>query len=335
MRLLSPFLTIVLLFAPGLARGQGTVLVGFVSDSLSGLPVQNVHVSIPGTDLRTATDGEGVFWLDGVEPGRHVLKLSRAGFATRSFGFSLQPEHGAFVDLGSLVLEPVPPKLVTITGVLTDVESGLPVAGAPLGLNGEPAGFTANDGTFELRTFRAVLGSQNRLTVRRIGYRGQSYGFWVADTASVIELKLTAEPLAARLPDIVVEGEKMVIGGGRRLAGFERRRKVGLGHFVTQKDIEKLQPLNTSDVLRRIPGVTIHVSGLSAQVELRGAGATCYTPTIYYDGVRFTTDDINFVLPETIVGIEVYRSGTVLPPEFTVGSDGGSSSCGAIVFWTK
>jgi len=335
MRLLSPFLSIALLFAPGLAQGQGTVLAGFVSDSLSGLPIENAVVSVQGTDLRAVTDAGGVFWLEGVELGRHVIELSSAGFAQRSFAFSLRPEHGAFVDLGSLVLEPIPPRLITIAGTITDVESGQPVGGAPIGLNGDPAGFTTGDGKFELRTFRAILGAQNRLTVRRIGYRGQSYGFWVADTATVIELTLTAEPLAARLPDIVVEGEKMVIGGGRRLAGFERRRKVGLGHFVTQKDIEKLQPLNISDVLRRIPGVTVFTSGATTTVELRGAGTTCYAPAIFYDGVKFTTDDINFVVPESIVGIEVYRSGTVLPPEFSVGSDGGSSSCGAIVFWTK
>jgi hypothetical protein len=57
--------------------------------------------------------------------------------------------------------------------------------------------------------------------------------------------------------------------------------------------------------------------------------------TIFYDGVLFTTDAINFVMPESIVGIEVYRSGTTLPPECTVPSSDGSSGCGAIVFWTK
>ena len=335
MRVLSSLLTIVLILAPGHARGQGTVLVGFVSDSLSGSPVENALVSIRGTDLRAATDAEGVFWLDGVEPGRHVLELSSAGFATRSFGFSLQPDHGAFVDLGSVVLEPIPPKLVTITGIITDLESGLPVAGAPLGLNGEPVGFTANDGKFELRTYRAVFGSQNRLTVRRIGYRGQSYGFWVADTATAIELTLTAEPLAARLPDIVVEGERMVIGGGGRLAGFERRRKVGLGHFVTEDEIKKQNPLNTSDVLRRVPGVWVRSSGLSATVELTGSGRLCGAPTIFWNGVLFMTDDINIVMPESIVAIEVYRSGATLPPEFMLPGSGGSSTCGAIVFWTK
>jgi outer membrane receptor for ferrienterochelin and colicin len=171
--------------------------------------------------------------------------------------------------------------------------------------------------------------------MRRIGYAALDYDFWFPDSATTVDVELTAEPLATRLPDIQVEGEMMILGG-RRLAGFERRRKGGGGHFLTEKDIRKIDARATSEILRRVPGVIIRRTAIGTQVDLQASGKMCPAPVIYLDGTRVATDDVNMiVLPESLVGVEVYRSSTVVPPEFNIQNLALSSNCGVIAFWTR
>jgi hypothetical protein len=274
--------------------------------------------------------------MRGVTPGEHVLMLEAWGFSPRVFHISVGRELHGTVRVGAIVLEALPPVLITVNGRITDANSGLPVGGAPLGLNGKPAGFTDVDGRFQLRTYRAVGGSLNHLTMRRIGYAALDYDFWFPDTVSTVDLALTAEPLAEQLPDIEVYGELMVLGGERRLAGFERRRKAGLGRFMTEKDIRKVNATQTTDILRRIPGVVVRRTTTGSVVALQGSGGMCPAPVIFVDGTRVGTADVDFVLlPDALVGIEVYRSGVTMPLEFDVQGSGGSANCGVLAFWTK
>ena len=203
--------------------------MGSVSDSVSGEPLWNAEAKVRGTQLVAFTDTAGVFRMRGLAAGPYVLEVRSWGFAPRTFRFSVGAEHRGVVHVGSIVLLGLPPRMITIRGLIKDAESDRPVGGAPLGLNGRPASFTDTDGQFEIRTFNAVGGRLNHLTMRRIGYAALDYDFWFPDSATTVDLELTAEPLSTRLPDIVVEGE-MIILGGRRLAGFERRRETGLGH---------------------------------------------------------------------------------------------------------
>ena len=315
--------------------GQGVTLVGSVSDSVSGVPIWNAGVSLRGTQLLAFTDTAGVFRMRGLGAGSYVLEVDSWGFAQRTFRFSVGMQHRGEVHVGYIVLLDLPPQMITIRGFIKDAKSGLPVGGAPMGLNGRPASFTDTDGQFEIRTFNAVGGRLNHLTMRRIGYAALDYDFWFPDSATTVDLELVAEPLSTRLPDILVEGE-MIILGGRRLAGFERRRKNGGGHFMTEKEIRKIDARATSEILRRIPGIIIRRTAIGTQVDLQASGKMCPAPVIYLDGTRVATDDVNMiVLPESLIGVEVYRSSAVVPPEFNIQNLALSSNCGVIAFWTR
>jgi hypothetical protein len=112
--------------------------------------------------------------------------------------------------------------------------------------------------------------------------------------------------------------------------GFQQRRRMGLGHFITPEYIDKFPVVVTSDLFRNIPGVRYDADS----IKLRGAFEPWCDPAIFINGheMSFMTGaDINdWVRPNEVAGIEVY-SGTVVPPQFQVGLKG----CGSVVIWTK
>jgi hypothetical protein len=121
--------------------------------------------------------------------------------------------------------------------------------------------------------------------------------------------------------------------------GFETRRKsLGTGKFLTEDDIARRNPIETSDLFRAVTGVRND----GAAITMRGAFDDC-SPTVFVDGAllpaamvgspptpRISTDDIDgWVRPKDIVGIEIYHDAP--PAQFQVGMSG----CGSIVIWTR
>ena len=120
---------------------------------------------------------------------------------------------------------------------------------------------------------------------------------------------------------------------GSGMAGFEDRRRAGLGRFFTPEDIEKIQPTQFTDLMRRVPGVQVMLAGSSGYIAtMRGMGFNprC-RPTIFVDRMRMPNDEtINSFLPTAwIKAVEVYQAGFA-PAEFM----NALSGCGSIVVWT-
>lgn len=116
------------------------------------------------------------------------------------------------------------------------------------------------------------------------------------------------------------------------LAGYESRKKAGMGRFIDETAIERMNPMLASDVLRMIPNVRVMAQGRSSRprVFMRVPQGYCI-PTLYVDHVLTETDgDFNFVVAATqLRAVEVYRSGLLAPAEFP-----GPPGCGVIVMWT-
>jgi hypothetical protein len=122
-------------------------------------------------------------------------------------------------------------------------------------------------------------------------------------------------------------------------SGFEERRRGGFGRYVTPADVARLQPIATSDVFRRVPGLYVDRDSLGGQTILMRSlggepGNERCSPAVYIDGryvSGLTADDINlWVTPDEIAGIEVYpAAGT--PAPFNTGVEG----CGSIAIWTR
>lgn len=173
----------------------------------------------------------------------------------------------------------------------------------------------------------------------RLGYQGTRTPVLWTDGFQVYEVEIRLDPEAVLLAPIEV------LARSRRyespiLEGFRERLRTGLGHYVTLEDIRRVNPARVSDLLAEVPGVRLQSSGAGLQrvVTMR---RDCPTE-IFVDGMLltrdigrgtagpgFTVDDA--VSSGSVLGIEVYRGLSTVPPEFLTPR----ARCGVVVIWTR
>jgi hypothetical protein len=194
-------------------------------------------------------------------------------------------------------------------------------------------------------TGRFQLAVKPRATVvahfSRVGFRHDSIAY---EAGSELPLRVAMIPAggAATLAAMTVRGS----GGST----FERRAKRNAGGtFISAEDIEKRQIGHTTELLRRVPGVSLSDSAgmvrVVSQRRLRHAppnprlGTTTYE---YRECVLLLGVDgriapegfsINDIQPGKIFGIEIYVGPANIPAEFS--SVQGDGSCGLVMIWTK
>jgi len=180
------------------------------------------------------------------------------------------------------------------------------------------------------------------IRARRIGFKQGTVAATVEAGRNTLPIILseTASPI---LDTVRVVGNLRVTGLGR-LDGFEQRRLNPIGgHFVSRQNIESQNPIYTTDLLRRIPGVTLRdSSGVTIPISGRGlkvkdimgklVPVQC-TMQVIVDGTQKEGGfDLNSLLPNDIHGIEVYTAATI-PPQFNGPKT--DTFCGVIVIWTR
>jgi hypothetical protein len=67
-------------------------VAGKVVDGTTGEPINAAKVSVKGTALRQATDGEGLFVIENVPVGGVVLEVARVGYKSREVSISVAPD---------------------------------------------------------------------------------------------------------------------------------------------------------------------------------------------------------------------------------------------------
>jgi outer membrane receptor for monomeric catechols len=117
------------------------------------------------------------------------------------------------------------------------------------------------------------------------------------------------------------------------LAGFEARRREGIGYFVTREQIQKRDPRLLSDMLRMIPG-TILTAGETGRMTLRFTrSARNCPPQFYVDGIQATGFSIDDMAPGDVEGVEIFAGVTGVPPEYN--RTRSTSNCGTVLIWTR
>lgn len=226
------------------------------------------------------------------------------------------------------------------TGVSTEVlvrgPGGTAVVGAQVTLT--PArtapgvifargGVTGDDGRVQLPGLPA---GRATLAVRRIGYQPMSSEVTlpVAGPGPVV---VTLEAVPQQLAAVVVRASRRGPYTGR-MADFNRRRDLGFGRFFTAADIDQRRPINTSDLLRMVPGMAVQTRGFTSVLRLRNSGCD---PLVWVDGAPATAGylDVDAFAPSTLAGIEVYSGPATVPVELR--SVGGQSGCGVIALWSR
>jgi hypothetical protein len=214
------------------------------------------------------------------------------------------------------------------TGRVLD-QTGKAVVGAEISIAGaEPKAVTNDSGAF---TLAGLPSGTQELDVRKVSYAPMSMPVDLTARAprTVTILMRPAPPTLAK---VNVEASK--VEKGLNLVGFTDRKKMGLGHFMTEDQIAEKDPQIMTDIFTTMPGIQVNYSsGQPVLTSSRTAGGGCVK--YYVDDVPYseqTPGDINdYMRPEEVSAVEVFNSVDV-PAQYT---QAGNSSCAVIVIWTK
>jgi hypothetical protein len=212
-----------------------------------------------------------------------------------------------------------------IVGTVTDSATGLPLAGVQATLLGTAqTATTSSQGRFE---FLGLAAGRYVVHVRTVGYGG-----------ATLEADLAAGAVIRVSPS---------------LQGFYQRAAGGFGYFLKREDIERINPTETSELLRAVPGIEVTRQGGNWESSIRSAetpltmadGQATECPVQVYvnghmvptalDAFNFNPGAIDLVRPQDIEGIEVYRRRTEIPHQFMRSGSFGQPPCAVILIWTR
>lgn len=234
-----------------------------------------------------------------------------------------------------------------ISGVVVEQEGEAAVAGATVifrTAQGRIRGraVTDDEGAFLLHS---VPPGRFNLEVQHSAYQDLTSPDWEvgpADSLSVI-LRVDLEVIPLAPLEVVSRSTR-----GAVLEAFRFRMERGLGHFITREEIERRDPIAVSDLLREVPGVRVEGGGRGrgrvsigralqhrpcpVQLFVDGilANREASLPTGGMGGLAGPVVD-DFVLPNDVEGIEIYRGLAGVPAEFVTPQ----AECGVVAIWTR
>jgi hypothetical protein len=239
---------------------------------------------------------------------------------------------------GAALLCAWPVQAQTVRGIIVEDSTRTPIHGATVELVAAnlakvAATLTDTAGAFVLR---ANAPGKYTLQLAHPSYASNGSDTISLASGEVLMVQLRMGRQAIKLAPVVVTSR-----GNARVGGFyDRMQRGGFGHYITRTEIEKRPGANrASDLLQGVPGVELipvrrgRGASMANIISMRGGGRRC-PPAIFINGapVRQMADTgiDDFVAPNMLEAIEVYRSSAGTPSQFTI-----PNTCGAVVFWTR
>jgi len=333
----------LLIVTPGIAAGTGGlqqplcdpaegtrgVIEGAALDQRTTLPLQRAELtarwyigerSDRRVEKKTETDQAGRYrFCDLPVDTRIVLQLFYAGGPGETESSRLTAGQTVSIDLRA------DGGISAISGRVIDSASRQPIASASVRLGGlAQAQVTRGDGTF---SFDKVPGGTYPLVIEHVAYTAINDSVRVEPFA-LASAQIRMAPNVIPIDAIEVSVRSFVLERN----GFYRRQERGHGSYITRQQIEAMQPLNGSDVLRTVAGVRLE-RGRWGNIAV-GRGSCPFR--FIMNGARllpgFTMDDVS---PHGIEGIEIYMGAAGLPIEFQGFSSDVGGTCGVIVIWLR
>jgi hypothetical protein len=241
----------------------------------------------------------------------------------------------------------------SLTGFVRD-SAGHPVANAEVAIEAlNRRAISDTTGHFALD---GVAGGMRLLSVRRVGYAPLNRMVRIADGMPPLDLRLTS--LAVKLD--TVRTTEQYRPTDILMMEYLDNRKMGLGHFITQADLEKMNGAPIAEAFDNVLDIVV-LRGSSthawiANKRIRSLAQTCTSledrgrvetvtpkppanpectycfPTVFLDFTRLSTRDeapnINRFAATSLESVEVFPSPAQLPQRYI----GSASGCGVIVF---
>jgi Carboxypeptidase regulatory-like domain len=167
------------------------------------------------------------------------------------------------------------------------------------------------------------------VSLRRLSYSPMMINLEVTE-GDTTDVEVTLNSAAEILPTVVVKGKEE---RKRQLDGFEHRRKIGLGHFITRAQIESRNPLVLSEMVRGTPGAQLTPTNIMGRMTLRFSRRADCPPAYFVDGQYLINYNIDDMPVRDVEGVELYAGFAGLPQEFA--KQMGIQACGAVIIWTR
>ena len=213
----------------------------------------------------------------------------------------------------------------TVVGVVRD-SAGRPVALAHVITTGSES-LSDSAGRFSMPN---VPVGKTSVSIRRLGYEPTDLVLEAVE-GRVDSLIVVLTVLPVDLPGVVTHADERL---RVYLAEFYRHRENGMGRYLDRAQLSAMRVSQTSDVLRRMPGVRL-VPDRNGRYVLRmgrSGGRNC-SADFWIDGVRAPFLNVDDVPLSDIEALEVYNGPGALPPEYN--NRTGNPTCGVVVIWTR
>lgn len=218
----------------------------------------------------------------------------------------------------------LPAQTPSVAGVVRD-RAGRPIPFAEVSVG------TLRTRTDSLGHFYLSFAKRDSVTVevRRMGYQLITFSL---STEGLLgkDLDVVLNFLPFALPEVTVENPSF--RHMTPLAGFDERRALGVGVFITKEDIARRNTDRLSHILRSERGVII-TRGRDGRESLRFVRAKpgCM-PQYWVDNQPVRDFGINDISARDVEAIELYASFGSTPGQFIREP---SLTCGTVVIWSK
>ena len=189
---------------------------------------------------------------------------------------------------------------------------------------------TETDGSF---SFTLPSAGAYRLEATMMGYGTLSSQMMRVNRMDSVALtfRMAAQPIALDPVEVTVSRRTPPAG----IAGFyERMHRKQVGRFLSREEIIAAHASRTSDLLRRVAGLSFRPTR-KGQAGVRARGGC--EPQVFVDGMEVRSyneatpvDDL--VRPDDLEGVEVYGTSGI-PAQFSRTTR--EDQCGAVMLWTR
>ncbi len=216
---------------------------------------------------------------------------------------------------------------IEVKGIVTDV-SRAPIAGveiaAVVGMSLVKQTLSGENGSFNLGALPVGAVS---LRLRRLGFEPRTVDIQLGGDA-LAPLEIMLKPRPADLEEVLIEANA---NDRSRLREFyeHRAQRNSYAKFYDQAEIRKRGSINTSELFRSLPGITIKAANTGGNtIRIRGC-----QPMVWLDGQRVPGAELDEVInPGDIAGIEFYTSTAGTPAQYMERTN---RACGTVLVWTR
>ena len=218
-----------------------------------------------------------------------------------------------------------------------DSQSGAPIEGAEVvDVMSKTSAATSTTGTVAL-SYLPDGGSLVR--IQKLGYQPQTMMVAISP-ADTVPITILLVALAPTLPTVVTrDSAPRYLSPGLR--AFEERRRLGIGHFITEAELRKHDSQRMTSVVIQLPSVRLicptkgmrrgecFAVGTRAATRMALLGGLCEID-LYMDGIIITDNDLQKLEVSDFAAVEYY-AGAEIPAQY----NRTGSSCGVLLLWTR